>query len=73
MSDVESRARSIEARAYATAQVASTTTTGARPHVEGVRIYTREAAKLVAALLAEADAAGKAPAEAAPSGDAQAR
>jgi Ran GTPase-activating protein (RanGAP) involved in mRNA processing and transport len=66
------RAKSIEARAYATAQVASTTTTGSRPHIEGVRIYTREAAKLVQALLTEADALGKAPAEA-PAGDAQAR
>ena len=54
----------MEARAYATAQVASTTTTGARPHVEGVRIYTREAAKLVQALLQGAAAAGAAPAEA---------
>ncbi len=43
--------------------MASTTTTGARPHVEGVRIYTREAGKLVQALLAEAGQAGQAPAE----------
>ena len=53
-----SRAKSVEARAYATAQVASTTTTGDRPHVEGVRIYTREAAKLVQALLQGATEAG---------------
>jgi hypothetical protein len=70
--DALSRAKSIEARAYATAQVASTTTTGARPHVEGVRIYTREAAKLVQALLVEAGALGAAPSEA-PAGDAQVR
>jgi hypothetical protein len=70
--DASSRAKSIEARAYATAQVASTTTTGARPHVEGVRIYTREAAKLVQALLLEAGALGAAPSEA-PAGDAQVR
>ena len=70
--DASSRAKSIEARAYATAQVASTTTTGARPHVEGVRIYTREAAKLVQALLVEAGALGVAPSEA-PAGDAQVR
>ena len=72
MGDPEARAKSIEARAYATAQVASTTTTGSRPHIEGVRIYTREAAKLVQALLADAGEAGKAPAEA-PAGDAQVR
>jgi hypothetical protein len=70
--DPAARAKSIEARAYATAQVASTTTSGARPHVEGVRIYTREAAKLLQALLAEAGAAGTAPAEA-PAGDAEVR
>ena len=70
--DAASRAKSIEARAYATAQVASTTTTGARPHVEGVRIYTREAAKLVQTLLVEAGALGAAPSEA-PAGDAQVR
>jgi len=52
--------------------VASTTTTGARPHVEGVRIYTREAAKLVQTLLVEAGALGAAPSEA-PAGDAQVR
>ena len=57
-----SRAKSVEARAYATAQVASTTTTGDRPHVEGVRIYTREAGKLVQALLREAGRVGCAPA-----------
>lgn len=56
--DPASRAKSVEARAYATAQVASTTTTGDRPHVEGVRIYTREAGKLVQALLQGAQEAG---------------
>ena len=70
--DAASRAKSIEARAYATAQVASTTTTGARPLVEGVRFYTREAAKLVQTLLVEAGALGAAPSEA-PAGDAQVR
>jgi hypothetical protein len=54
-----SRARSVEARAYATACVASTTTTGERPHVEGVRVYVREAAKLVASLLADAGGVGR--------------
>ena len=72
MGDAVSRAKSIEARAYATAQVASTTTSGARPHVEGVRIYTREAAKLLQALLLQAGALGAAPSEA-PAGDAQVR
>ena len=56
--ETSSRARSVEARAYATAQVASTTTSGARPHVEGVRVYAREAAKLTAALLAEGAGGG---------------
>lgn len=60
LGDPLSRARSVEARAYATAQVASTTTSGERPHVEGVRVYVREAAKLALALLAAAGAEAEA-------------
>lgn len=56
--DCSQRARGVEARAYATAQVASTTTSGARPAVEGLRLYSREAAKLVQALLLAAGEAG---------------
>jgi large subunit ribosomal protein L31/Ran GTPase-activating protein 1 len=65
LGDPLSRAKSCEARAYATAQVACVTTTGERPHVEGLRVYTREAAKLAQALLKDALATGSAAAAAA--------
>jgi hypothetical protein len=43
--------KQLEQRAYAKAEMASQVTTGARPHVEGVRMYTHDLGVLLKELL----------------------
>ena len=42
VTNVEDQVRTLEQRAYAKAEMAASVTTGARPHVEGVRMYTHD-------------------------------
>mmetsp|Transcript_23968 Transcript_23968/g.32975 ORF Transcript_23968/g.32975 Transcript_23968/m.32975 type:complete len:514 (+) Transcript_23968:43-1584(+) len=42
LGDVESKVKSLEMRSYAKAEMAGKVTTGDRPHVEGIRMYTHD-------------------------------